>query len=1173
MIDGKDTDTTVSPEFQLEPVEVLMLEMEDVLFHLDSAVMMPERPKGKSSSDGTEDGDEPPEDKDKVSGLKALALALKQFEFDPDKRLLIAGHADTSGPTKMNFELSELRSQGVLALLEGSPYSWADISEKRHRIEDYQQILMYMKDHRSWSDCDPVKIDDKWSDDVDKAIRAFITRYNEWQTNPEGPGVDVNQSIPEGTADKIKRDPKHKWPVEMWLAVYNLYNDDIATALQVDRWHLNREYRSGLPFCDQNKKYIACGESYPIDDAEKDNYRSQVNRRVELFFFDQANVPKIDCPARVDTVHKAPECPMWHKYHFKRVYVDGGDLTSVAYYLRFVYYDPLYKKLVSVPDGLQFKVMQNGTTPLTAVSKYKNGVYQLKVRFGKFVDPNRKTLHFSFSAAKKWVYRANADDKGKIVTEAEMLAALKALTDNKQSDAEEKWKYYDLPAEWLSDDWCVRSKPGGGVTDNDIEKNQDKKHVFKALFTAPAKFKPFGNELSQRDKPLVFSLDDLVLADMGRKPIDSGLVNPFPDSGREIVDGGLANPFSDGSGSDDVLPVSFSDDEEPIPAVTGLRAAPVADIQHVALLDEEFAVINPDTTHHQSYYTEKIAGSVSANGEITGLMISGYIPYFGKPVHGVVADNKLYAVFRDRITAKTQYIGHRAAVYGHGTKCEPIEGFQQRHYRGSMGNFDCYLLPEHGFEAGEEISYVFSHFRWHFQDKVPAKKPDDAIAKPEWINKSIKNIVAEWNDETGGFDLVSLLAVNDVTKQRVYIRFYMQHVDKGQHTTISVLPKLSKVRSHMGRNSGEFVDGDTERDTRNWLVAAHEFGHAGSLDDEYLERWDNCCYRMPGFVDFKLGSPYDADEDPGKRREGSMMNTNQTIRARHYWHYAEWLRSRLIAGKQFDFVVCKTNSPDYKIPFKSASKWLPQNSTTNADHYYNYPTKQADNQTNNQTNSKTGKGNFNLYLYPLGEDAYSNAMPRTGRKFTALLIVKVNLRFQFWDPPHWYLSSASYGDIYDALGEINLSITKQFAKKNVLKICGYAPYTETLVMFQPRYLVNNYTKKYAKATPSRLDTKAKYVDKLSQMLRQPEAKPHYEINVKKSGISKWDHDDPASGKLDLAVGDASEFWQYFAEMIGLKHKEEPSAKNFAVGNFVPNGTVKLAEEVGDFVLSGTENLA
>ena len=68
-------------------------------------------------------------------------------------------------------------------------------------------------------------------------------------------------------------------------------------------------------------------------------------------------------------------------------------------------------------------------TPLTAVSKYKNGVYQLKVRFGNpIVDPNRKTLHFGFSAAKKWVYRASADDPGKIVTEAEMLAALKALT-------------------------------------------------------------------------------------------------------------------------------------------------------------------------------------------------------------------------------------------------------------------------------------------------------------------------------------------------------------------------------------------------------------------------------------------------------------------------------------------------------------------------------------------------------------------------------------------------------------------------------------------------------------------------------------------------------------------------------------------------------------------------
>jgi hypothetical protein len=1112
MLGGKDTDTTVSPEFKLEPVEVLMMEMEDVLFHLDSAVMMPERPKGKSSSDGTEDDATDPddvkiqEDQDKVSGLQAIALALKQFEFDSQKRLLIAGHADTSGGAKMNFELSALRAENVRCLLEGYSYGWVDVSEKRHRIEDYQQILMYMKDSRSWTDCDPVKIDDKWSDDVDKATRAFIKRYNEWAESPEGPGPDISNPISEATADKIKKDPKHKWPAEMWFAVFNIYDSDIAAALQVDRWHLNHDYRSGLIFCNDNKKYLACGESYPIDDAEKDNYRSQVNRRVELFFFDKANVPKIDCPARVDTIHKAPECPMWHKYHFKRTYVDGDDLTSVAYYLRFVYYDPLYKKLVSVPDGLQFKVTENDGKPLTAKSKYKNGVYQLKVKFGnRIVDPNRKSLHVRFSAAKKWVYRASADDPGKIVSEAEMTAALQALRDKKQSDAEEKWKYYDLPAEWLSDDWCVRSKnqEGGGVTDDDIKDNKDKKHVFKALFSsessAPAKFKPFGNELSQPDKPLVFSLDDLVLT------------------------------------------------------ADNLATVAVANPQQVALLDDKFAVINPDATNHQSYYTENVVGSVAANGEITGLMISGYVPFFGKPLHGVVAQNRLYAVFKDRVTASAPRIGHRAAVYKHKTKCLLVEQFQQRHYRTrehtdlwdwTFGNFDCYLLREQGFEAGEEISHVFSYFRWRFQDKVTTTP----VVNPTWADTAIKNIMAAWNDEeVGGRKLVSLLATNDVTKRRVFIRFYMQSVAAGQqHTIVSVHPAGAAGRSFMGRSNGE-IRGDQTQRANAWspLTAAHEFGHAGSLDDDYLERANNCCYGMVGLPDFKPGAPYNADA-------GSMMKSNQDIRARQYWHYAEWLRSRLVAGKKLDFVVCKTNNPNYKLPFHPSLAWDPANYGTHAHHYYNYPEKQG----SNRTNSVSSRGRFNLYLYPLGEDRYSQAMPRIMKKCTALLIVKVNLRFQFWDP--WIGASATIAEIVDALGKIDLGITKQFGDANVLKICGDAPYTETMVQFQPRYLVNNYTSQYAATYYKELNTSAKYGAQRDWILAQPEAQPHYVINVSKSGTSEWDHYDHTPGELDLAVGDATDFWKFFAEMVGLTNGQVPSATNFAVGTLVPNGKVQLA---------------
>ena len=72
--------TSKKNEVILKLVKMHILEMEDVLFHLNSAVMMPENPQGKSSTQGGGADEE----QLAVTGLKALALVYKQFEFDPD---------------------------------------------------------------------------------------------------------------------------------------------------------------------------------------------------------------------------------------------------------------------------------------------------------------------------------------------------------------------------------------------------------------------------------------------------------------------------------------------------------------------------------------------------------------------------------------------------------------------------------------------------------------------------------------------------------------------------------------------------------------------------------------------------------------------------------------------------------------------------------------------------------------------------------------------------------------------------------------------------------------------------------------------------------------------------------------------------------------------------------
>jgi hypothetical protein len=557
MIEGKDTNTGISPQFQLEPVEVLMLEMEDVLFHLDSAVMMPEHPEGKSASDGNEDDATDPadadlkKDTDKVSGLRGLALAFKELEFDSERRLLVAGHADTSGAAKMNFELSELRAQNVMYLLEGDRNKWSDVSQKRHRIEDYQQILVYVKDHWSWFDCDPGAINDKWSSDVDNAIGAFIQRYNDWILSGLAPSD--SQVIPDATQDKIKKDSAHKWPLEMWQAVYDIYNDDIAAALQVNRDQLKMEYRPLLKYCNEDKKYIACGESYPIEDAEKDNYRSQANRRVELFFFEPENVPTLDCPARVDTVHKAPECPMWHKYHFKRVYADGADLTARAYHLKFLFYSRVKQEWLPAPDGLPIKAIENRTEQIkTARLKYSGGVYTIKVPDkpkSTGSSKGRDDIHFIIDYANHFVYKNDAGaepevrvlepeaftklspseklkyEKGKpwiyidhkeatpeiVIISKKLKDHIKAAIDKKVADGlikpeeasaaavQEEFKYYDLPELWSSWNYWTRS-----AADLDAGQRYQK---------AMEKIRPYGGDTTTPDKALTFSLDDIVLLD------------------------------------------------------------------------------------------------------------------------------------------------------------------------------------------------------------------------------------------------------------------------------------------------------------------------------------------------------------------------------------------------------------------------------------------------------------------------------------------------------------------------------------------------------------------------------------------------------------------------------------------------------------------------------------
>jgi hypothetical protein len=479
-------------EIVLDPIGVHILEMEDVLFHHNSAVMMPENPQGTSSQDGAgATSESTKKGQEQITGVKALALVFKQFEFNPDQKIIIAGHTDTSGEAKYNFELSTLRSNNILYLLIGDRKKWAKICYKKHKVEDYQQIMQYFWITRGWP-CDPGKIDNKWGDNTRHATDGFIDTYN-----VEYAEKHKTKPLSKGLTKKVNRDSKHRWPESLWRAVYDLYQEDLRSVLGVKPLEMKSLRENRLKFVDDKKKVVGCGESFPVDQAERENYRSQANRRVVILFFDKGEAPVMDCPKTTKQVHKEVECPLWHDWHFTPLYIDPNDLYAVMYHMKFTYYDRVQKVVTDIPEGLKIKAIENGKDELGTSCRYKAGVYSVKVQFKTPLDDkDRKRLHFELETTNQWIYTKDADSTPILVTKT--ADEIKDL--NRIENAAQRIKYYDLPVHWSSRNYWTRY-------DGDPKKGER----FERVFGQIKKFKPFGDALTEPGKPLVFSFDDVAL--------------------------------------------------------------------------------------------------------------------------------------------------------------------------------------------------------------------------------------------------------------------------------------------------------------------------------------------------------------------------------------------------------------------------------------------------------------------------------------------------------------------------------------------------------------------------------------------------------------------------------------------------------------------------------------
>jgi hypothetical protein len=251
--------TTETHVFHLQPFQGWRLEMGDVHFHHDSAVLLP-------------DYDVVP-DASRVTALATLAACLNHARKNPAHKLLIAGHTDTTGQNAYNLGLSELRAKSVYFALTGDRDGWVGVAKSKHKVEDYKLILKWAHQEMGY-DCDPGAVNDSHDAQTTKAIKRFQQEYNQ----------DYDAKLAEsGVVD-----------TQTWGAFFELYGEVLEDLLKVDKAGLSA-LRGSLKWVKDGTKLVGCGEEFPIDAPQKNSYYSQTNRRVEMLFFEPGQEPKLDC--------------------------------------------------------------------------------------------------------------------------------------------------------------------------------------------------------------------------------------------------------------------------------------------------------------------------------------------------------------------------------------------------------------------------------------------------------------------------------------------------------------------------------------------------------------------------------------------------------------------------------------------------------------------------------------------------------------------------------------------------------------------------------------------------------------------------------------------------------------------------------------------------------------
>lgn len=261
-------------------MKVRVLEIEDCLFNFDSAVFLPDTSGNDTGGTG---------DQERINGLNVIRSILKQVKSHAEQKVLIAGHTDRSGPEEYNFELSRKRAFVVISVLEADRDSWIKIVTDQNKNEDIQHILKWVAVYKKWN-CDPGKIDGIIGSKSIASIKEFQKK---------------SSLEDDGIVGKLT-----------WGAIFDVYQEYLNGIMAGETDSLSMRKSINWAF---DCKGVGCGEMWPTTSEMK----SETDRRVEVLFFDEAELPECTCS---NGSCQRNDCPVYKDGAFIKEYIplDGA---------------------------------------------------------------------------------------------------------------------------------------------------------------------------------------------------------------------------------------------------------------------------------------------------------------------------------------------------------------------------------------------------------------------------------------------------------------------------------------------------------------------------------------------------------------------------------------------------------------------------------------------------------------------------------------------------------------------------------------------------------------------------------------------------------------------------------------------------------------------------------